>query len=77
MLTPLPPLPPQAPVMMIRKRLGVVSFAFDPNDESVVTFDKKDIGKGLEKITIVRKKQPERVTKKEDNTEVNGKAGKR
>lgn len=31
-------------------------FAMDPNDEDIVSYDRKDIGKGLEKITIVRKK---------------------
>lgn len=31
-------------------------FAFDPADTSIVSYQKKDVGKGLEKITIVRKK---------------------
>ncbi|MEI6276755.1 MAG: hypothetical protein WCP08_12235 [Prolixibacteraceae bacterium] len=32
------------------------SFAFDPGDTTIVSYKKKDMGKGLEKITIVRKK---------------------
>ena len=31
-------------------------FAFDPTDTTIVSYNKKDIGKGEEKITIVRKK---------------------
>jgi hypothetical protein len=31
-------------------------FAFDPADTTIVSYNKKDMGKGLEKITIVRKK---------------------
>jgi hypothetical protein len=31
-------------------------FAFDPTDTTIVSYNKKDMGKGLEKITIVRKK---------------------
>ncbi len=77
LIAPLPPPPPHAPVMMIRKRLGGDSFAFDPNDESVISYDKKDIGKGLEKITIIRKKQADRDVKKEVNAKVTRKAEKR
>jgi hypothetical protein len=32
------------------------SFAFDPADTTIVSYKKKDMGKGLEKIIIVRKK---------------------
>jgi hypothetical protein len=32
-------------------------FAFDPSDPNIVSYHKKDVGKGLEKITIVRKKR--------------------
>ena len=28
----------------------------DPDNKDIISYDKKDIGKGLEKITIVRKK---------------------
>ena len=31
-------------------------FAFNPSDTTIVSYKKKDMGKGLEKITIVRKK---------------------
>lgn len=31
-------------------------FSFDANDSNVVSYKKKDLGKGLEKITIIRKK---------------------
>ena len=31
-------------------------FAMDPDNKDIVSYDRKDIGKGLEKITIVRKK---------------------
>ena len=31
-------------------------FSFDPGDQDIVSFKKKDLGKGLERITIVRKK---------------------
>jgi hypothetical protein len=31
-------------------------YAFDPTDPSIVSYKKKDVGKGEEKITIVRKK---------------------
>ena len=32
-------------------------FSFHPTDPSIVSYRKKDVGKGLEKITIVRKKE--------------------
>ena len=53
---PLPPLPPTPPFEMNRQ-FGGDPFAFDTNDESIISYDKKDIGKGLEKITIIRKKR--------------------
>jgi hypothetical protein len=31
-------------------------FAFDPTDPTIVSYQKKDVGKDEEKITIVRKK---------------------
>ena len=49
------PMPGHPPVM-IRQRLDIDPFAFDTKDESVVSYEKKDIGKGMERITIVRKK---------------------
>ena len=55
----LPPPPPPPPPMHVRgfKMIKDDPFAMDPNDQDIVTYDKKDIGKGLEKITIVRKKR--------------------
>ena len=51
---PPPPMPPHA--MMMHSRFGSDPFAFDTKDESVVSYEKKDLGNGLEKITIIRKK---------------------
>lgn len=50
-----PPPPPPPPFMMNGQFVGD-PFSFDTNDASIVSYDKKDIGKGLEKITIIRKK---------------------
>ena len=55
---PPPPVPGHARVIY-HQRFGGDPFAFDAKDESVVSYDKKDIGKGLEKITIIRKKKTE------------------
>ncbi len=58
---PPPPPPPHGMSNAIRVkgyRMGAGdAFAMDPNDPDIITYDKKDIGKGLEKITIVRKKR--------------------
>jgi len=53
-----PPPPPPVPPFLLRsfKINGGDPFAMDPNDRDIISYDKKDIGKGLEKITIVRKK---------------------
>jgi hypothetical protein len=40
-----------------QQRFNGDPFALDPNDDAIISYDKKDIGKGLEKITIIRKKQ--------------------
>jgi len=32
------------------------NYGFNPNDTSIISYKKKDLGKGLEKITIIRKK---------------------
>lgn len=61
MMPPPPPLPP----VMIHRQFGGDPFAFDAKDPSVISYDKKDIGKGLEKITIIRKKQTGQQLKKE------------
>jgi len=54
-----PPPPPPFPEMMFQQQFGDDSFAFDSKDKSIISYEKKDIGKGLEKITIIRKKQVE------------------
>jgi len=51
------PPPPPLPPFMIHRQFGGDPFAFDAKDPSIISYDKKDIGKGLEKITIIRKKQ--------------------
>ncbi len=56
LIPPPPPMPPHTPVM-IHKQFGSDAFAFDTKDPSIISYEKKDIGKGLEKITIIRKKQ--------------------
>lgn len=55
---PVPPPPPMPPLHVKGFKIhGGDPFAFDPNDDDIVTYDRKDIGKGLEKIIIVRKKR--------------------
>jgi hypothetical protein len=54
MMPPMPPFPGHCPVMIHREFHD--RFAFDPNDENIVSYDRKDVGKDMEKITIVRKK---------------------
>ncbi len=55
---PPPPMPPMAPGHMRVMRFGGGDpYALDPDNADIVSYEKKDIGKGLEKITIVRKKQ--------------------
>jgi hypothetical protein len=61
-LAPPPPPPPPPPPMPpfpyeYRPHFGGDPFALDPNDDAIISYDRKDIGKGLEKITIIRKKQ--------------------
>ena len=54
----IPPPPPPMPPFHVRA-FGMDQgdpFAMDPKDPDIVSYDKKDIGKGLEKITIIRKK---------------------
>ena len=66
-----PPPPPMSPnsQFIIHKRFGD-PFAFDSKDPSVISYEKKDIGKGLEKITIIRKKQTGHNQDKEVNVRV-------
>jgi hypothetical protein len=56
-MIPPPPPPPAPPVHFKTFKFHGDPFAFDPNDDDIITYDKKDIGKGLEKIIIVRKKR--------------------
>ncbi|NEW81119.1 MAG: hypothetical protein GZ094_01975 [Mariniphaga sp.] len=56
---PPPPPPPPVPPFMMKEQSWGNPFEFDTNDASIISYDKKDIGKGLEKITIIRKKRPE------------------
>jgi hypothetical protein len=76
-LMPPPPPPPPPPHGMpnaIRvkgyKIGGGDPFAMDTNDADIITYDKKDIGKGLEKITIVRKKRTSPENEKEVQVKV-------
>jgi hypothetical protein len=61
----MPPPPPPPPPYHVRgyRINGGDPFAMDPNNKDIISYDKKDIGKGLEKITIVRKKQTSPETK--------------
>jgi hypothetical protein len=66
-----PPPPPVPPVNVRGFRVfGGDPFAFNPEDKDIISYDKKDLGKGLEKITIVRKKQVEGAQKKEVEVKV-------
>ena len=57
MMLPPPPPPPPPPFHMNGFRINNGDpFAMDPDNKDIISYDKKDIGKGLEKITIVRKK---------------------
>jgi hypothetical protein len=57
MIPPPPPVPPVPPFHMKNFTFHSDPFAMDPNDDDIITYDRKDIGKGLEKIIIVRKKR--------------------
>jgi len=69
-----PPPPPPPPVppfpFEFNQRFSSDPFAFDPDDAAIISYDKKDIGKGLEKITIIRKKQAGHEQKKEVKVKV-------
>ena len=69
LLPPPPPVPPHSRIMF-DQRFGGDPFAFDTRDESVVSYEKKDIGNGLEKITIVRKKHEDHQIRKEISVKV-------
>ena len=57
-MMPPPPPPPPPPFHVQGFKLSQGDpFAMDPDNKDIISYDRKDIGKGLEKITIVRKKQ--------------------
>ncbi len=67
----IPPPPPVPPFHMKSFKLsGGDPFAMDPDDKDIISYDKKDIGKGLEKITIIRKKQSSKSEEKEVQVKV-------
>ncbi len=66
----IPPVPPVPPIHMKSFSFHNDPFAMDPNDEDIVTYDRKDIGKGLEKITIVRKKRDPNTPIKEEGKKI-------
>lgn len=74
MVPPPPPVPPVHGAHAVRvqgfRLPGGDPFAFNPEDKDIISYDKKDIGKGLEKITIVRKKQVDGDQKKEVEVKV-------
>ena len=68
---PMPPMPPVPPFHMRGFRMTTGDpFAMDPNDHDIISYDKKDLGKGLEKITIVRKKHTAEADPKEVQVKV-------
>ena len=70
-LMPPPPPPPPPPFPFeYNQRFGGDPFAFDADDSDIISYDKKDIGKGLEKITIIRKKQVKHNLNKDVNVQV-------
>jgi hypothetical protein len=73
MVPPPPPMPPHA--ILMHKQLKGDPFAFDTRDNSVVSYEKKDIGNGLERITIVRKIRDKHPQKKEVNVKVQAVTG--
>jgi len=67
----MPPMPPMGPGHMKVMRFGGGDpYAHDPDNADIVSYEKKDIGKGLEKITIVRKKHAEAQRGKEVEVKV-------
>jgi len=61
---PPPPMPP-FPFEFNQRFNGGDPFEFDQDDSDIISYEKKDLGKGLEKITIIRKKQVGHNMKKE------------
>jgi len=70
-MMPPPPPPPPPPFHVQGFKISRDDpFAMDPNNKDIISYDKKDIGKGLEKITIVRKKQTPKADAKEVEVKV-------
>ncbi len=70
-MVPPPPPPPMPPFGVHGFKISHAdAFAMDPNDADIISYDKKDIGKGLEKITIVRKKHASQDESKEVEVQV-------
>ena len=68
-MMPPPPPPPPPPFHMRGYRVAADDpFAMDPGNKDIISYEKKDLGKGLEKITIVRKKRS--TPSEEKNVEV-------
>ena len=69
-----PPSPPPVPPLPNNShsyfQFGADPFSFDTKDASIISYEKKDIGKGLEKITIIRKKRTENDSSKEVEVKV-------
>ena len=72
LMPPPPPPPPPMPPFPFEynQSFNIDPFAFDAKDNAIISYDRKDIGKGLEKITIIRKKQITHDQKKEVNVKV-------
>ena len=66
---PPPPMPPHSTIM-IHKRMVGDPYSYDTKDESVISYEKKDIGNGLEKITIIRKKKADQKEKNKVSVKV-------
>lgn len=64
-----PPPPPPPGFNMIHKSMRD-PFAFDPTDKSIESYNKKDLGKGREKITIIRKKSVEQTDQQDIQVKV-------
>ena len=67
---PPPPVPPLPQANHSYLQFGADPFSFDTKDESIISYEKKDIGKGLEKITIIRKKRVENELNKDVEVKV-------
>lgn len=53
----LPPLPPMPKIKILRGTCD--RYEFDPDDDDIISYDKKELSDGREKIVIIRKKKIE------------------